>query len=403
MNILVVIILFMTFLSYSYSNNINFDIKSSNSNNLLVPDSLVVHDRDKGTQYTFYNTSSFDLDAITSVKVDYLSSPILDRLLIYNYNGQMVHSTTNIPNKNSLNSLGAGLYMVETLYKNGKSHRNLIIIDGSNEISSSNNYRLNFFLSSFFDIYIYKKGYETLTLTNYSLEPNETIPLYMTPEFDKFYNRITLSINGVWKEGKVDSEVTENGNKKYSTHDTKVELKDEIEFKNTELRELNNACFDKVMEGINQSLYCSEDFPIKEDSIYFCGLECSKSSNSYSELYAKTMFVIFKESMDTVQFLNFHYRIGSYEESGYPSKKQTYKSVDIALSNLPVVEDSDKYTITLVNSQIKNHISFFYWNEFYDGIDFHPPFNRGKSTTNYKGELDIKSEAKIEIIIYKTK
>lgn len=401
------ILIFISSLSFLNSTTLTLDIRSSVSNIVLVPDSVVVYNKTEDISYTFTKTNELNLDIITSIEDELESNHNPFTLNVYSYNGQLIK--TNFLGKQDVElpgvfkELNSGLYLIERQYLNGEIVRNVVFLDAYLNQFKSNTVSLNYLLEKEYDISIYKHGYGTITLDNIKVDKDEKIPLLLTPEFDKFYNRIVLSVNGIWKEGKVSSEVTENGNQKYSTYDVKSELKDEIDFKNTELRELNDACYDKVMEGINQNLKCSEDFPIKEDSIYFCGLECSKPSNSYSELYANTVYAIFKESKDTIQYLNFHYRIGSFEESGYPSKKQKYKSVDIALSNLPFVEDSDKYTITLVNSQIRNHISFFYWNEYYDGIDFHPPFNRGKSTTNYNGDLDIKSDAKLEIIIYKSK
>ncbi|PKL78614.1 MAG: hypothetical protein CVV25_10905 [Ignavibacteriae bacterium HGW-Ignavibacteriae-4] len=401
------ILIFISSLSFLNSTTLTLDIRSSVSSIVLEPDSVVVYNKTEDISYTFTKTNELNLDIITSIDDELESNYNPFTLNIYSYNGQLIK--TNFLGKQYVElsgvfkELNSGLYLIERQYLNGEIVRNVVFLDAYLNQFKSNTVSLNYLLEKEYDISIYKHGYGTITLDNIKVNMDEKIPLLLTPEFDKFYNRIVLSINGIWKEGKVNSEVTENGNQKYSTNDVKSELKDEIDFKNTELRELNDACYDKVMEGINKNLKCSEDFPIKEDSIYFCGLECSKPSNSYSELYANTVYAIFNESKDTIQFLNFHYRIGSFEESGYPSKKQEYKSVDIALSNLPFVEDSDKYTITLVNSQIRNHISFFYWNEFYDGIDFHPPFNRGKSTTNYNGDLDIKSDAKIELIIYKSK
>lgn len=403
-----VLFTFLSFTTSLLSSTITFDIRSSASNITLIPDSIVVYNKSENFYFKFTKTSIVDFNIITSVNDIPLTSDQTKYIRIYTYNGQLIATNSNV--KGTYNSvisemfsnLENGIYFIETVSSNDIINKDIVYFDANLNHLKTSKTTLNFLLEPVYDITIYKHGYKSFKLDNIKVESNENIPVLLLTEYNKYYKYVTVNVNGIWKEGKVNSEVTIDGNVKYSNYENKKELNEKMVFNNSELRILDDVCYDKVMDGINQKLECVVDFPISNDSLYLCDLECVNQNNSYSELHANSIYLIFKDSYDSLDFFNFHFRKGSYEYGGSYSKKQQYMSVDIALSNIPIEEDSEKYTITLNNSQIKKYISFFYWDEYYDGIDLHPPFNRGKLKSNYNGELDIKSDAKIEITIYKS-
>lgn len=400
------ILLVFIFITFSYqlnSTQLTIALRSSVSNQILSPDSINVFNKSENISATFLNTNIINLGTVTSIESELQTESPIVSCSIFSYNGQLIHKSNIKSFTEIISNLKKGIYLLETIHYNSKVERKMFYLDGNNEMSSTRSISLNYLSPPLFDITIYKHGYETLIINDVSISGDETIPLILVPEFDKYYNKVTLNVKGIWKEGKVSSETTINGKQNYSTYENNVELKEDMIFSNTEIRKLDDGCYEKVMEGVNQMLECQIDFPIKEDSLYFCGLYCEKPSGSYWQLSANTLQANFNLDMDTLVSLNLNYRVGSYEDGGYPAKLQKYKNLSMVFSNIAVSEDSDKYTVTLDNTSIKEKMKYLSWGEYYDSIGFHPPHDRVKSNSSYDGIIDIKSDATIEIVIYKSK
>ena len=390
-----------------FTMEVTFDIRSSQSEMQLTPDSLVIFNKSNNTSFTFVSTNKVELDAITSVKNNFSMLNSIQKINIYSYDGRL-HKTFENINKsnesifNEINSLENGIYFVEYVSNQVESNRrDIILIDGYNH-NFNYNYTLNFLINPIFNVKIYKHGYKNKELYDVSFADGETLEVLLDPEYDKYFNQTKIRINGIVKYGKTSGETDYGGKLSYSTYDSFNEYRDSIIIENTELRILDNDCLKKVMEKNYRPSLCNVDFPIAPDSAYFCGLKCN--SGSYlSSFSSSSMYAIFNKAKDTLVNLTLNYKDGTYENGGYPSFQEKDNQLFLYIKELPIKEESDKFVAILNRSDIQKHLSAFRWDIYYYAVSMSPPFFYNKSNTSLNGEMVINSDAQIIIEIYKSK
>lgn len=391
-----------------YSTQFTLDIRSSKSQMTLIPDSVIVIDKSDNRQYSFYKTNIINLEAITNVEIDNRLYNELKEINIYNYDGRLIR-TLNIDQSNNtkisqiLGSINRGIYFIEFISnKNTLLDRKSLYVVGSGSKTISNDFNLNYLIEQKYDILIYKYGYENIQLNDVSPNEVEPISILMDPQYDKFYTNAYVKINGIYKNGKTDTETSYSGNVKYSTYDSKLELADSLIIDNTELRLLDNNCLEKVMEQNYRTFACEEVFPLAVDSAYFCGLVCN-NGNVLSDFRSSSVHCIFNSTMDTLINLTIFYRNGKYEFGGNPSEKRIYRDIFIYFKNIPITEYKNKFTANLDKSEIEKYLQIFNWESIYYGVDLHPPFDYSKSKSNLTGETELMDNAKVKIEIFKSK
>lgn len=391
-----------------YSTQFTLELRSSKSQMSLIPDSVIVIDKSDNTHYSFYKTNIINLEAKTSIKINHSTSNSIKEINIYNYDGRLIR-TLNIDQSNStkisqiIGSINRGIYFIEFISnENTVLERKSLYVDGRGGKSINNDLNLNYLIEKKYDFQIYKYGYENILLNDVSSDGSEPIQILMDPEYDKFYTNAYVKINGIYKNGKTDTETSYSGNVKYSTYDSRLELADSLIIDNTELRLLDNSCLVKVMEQNYRTFACEEDFPLAADSAYFCGLVCN-SGNVFSDFRSSSVYCIFNKAKDTIINLTIYYRNGTYEFGGGSSRKQTYRDIFMYFKNIPVTEYDNKFTAILDKYEIAKYLQIFNLYTLYFGVDLNPPFDYSKSKSNLTGETELMDNAKVKIEIFKSK
>src|SRR5690606_8489529 len=102
--------------------------------------------------------------------------------------------------------------------------------------------------------------------------------------------------------------------------------------------------FNEVTENTDFNTDCNESFPITQDSIYTCGLECKQNDNIVNLLHIN-IEARFSADKDSLLYAKIKYSDGKKEYAGNPSKYQTLQDLVIYLKPQPLTyHESDSNT-----------------------------------------------------------
>ena len=396
-------------ISNSLSTTVKFDLRSSESDKTLNPDSIVVYNKLDGNSYTFVGTKNIDFNLATNIEFDKYDLDLYQYIKIYTYNGILISKLENF-NRNSnskkiFEGLESGVYFIEVTFKNGNIAREAIYIDANNKQINQSNLSLTKIENTKYDITFYKNGYENYSLYDFDKSTQDVVFVLLTPAFNKFYDNIIIEISGIELNSKITQVITENNNEKHSTYESFSLLELEIDAPLKEYDEYDINLFNEVTENTDFNTDCNESFPITQDSIYTCGLECKQNDNIVNLLHIN-IEARFSEDKDSLLYAKIKYSDGKKEYAGNPSKYQTLQDLVIYLKPQPLTyHESDSntyYSVEILGQEVINSISSINWKKYSDQIGLSPPFTRVQMKTVYDNKPE-QLDGRIRIDFIKNK